>query len=77
MSALDSYLKKQGKYNKNESKVTFGDVQDSLILVSNNFSTSTSYENQTKKIHHQPLRSGGHDRVFAEQLGGLFHRESV
>ena len=49
VSALDSYLKKQGKYNKNESKVTFGDVQDSLILVSNNFSTATSYENQTKK----------------------------
>ena len=39
VSALDGYLKKQGKYNKNESKVTFGDVQDSLMLVSNNFST--------------------------------------
>lgn len=49
VSALDGYLKKQGKYNKNESKVTFGDVQDSLIFVSNNFSTATSYENQTKK----------------------------
>jgi len=37
------------KYNKNESKITFADIQDSLILVSNSFSTVTSYENQTKK----------------------------
>ena len=42
-------MKQQGKYNKNESKVTFQDIQDSLVLVSNNFSTQTSYENQTKK----------------------------
>lgn len=49
VSAIDTYLKQQGKYNKNESKVTFQDIQDSLVLVSNNFSTQTSYENQTKK----------------------------
>ncbi|MGE4283178.1 MAG: type IIA DNA topoisomerase subunit B [Clostridia bacterium] len=46
---IDQYLKNNNKYNKNESKVTFTDVQDSLILVSNSFSTVTSYENQTKK----------------------------
>ncbi|MBR4555860.1 MAG: DNA topoisomerase, partial [Clostridiales bacterium] len=33
----------------NESKITFQDVADSLILVTNTFSTQTSYENQTKK----------------------------
>ena len=49
VSALDAYLRKTGKYQKNESKVTFQDVQDSLILVTNCFSTQTSYENQTKK----------------------------
>ena len=37
------------KYTRGESKITFPDVQDCLILVSNNFSTQTSYENQTKK----------------------------
>ncbi|WHH57231.1 toprim domain-containing protein [Petroclostridium sp. X23] len=46
---IDQYLKSNGKYNKNEGKVTFTDIQDSLILVSNSFSTVTSYENQTKK----------------------------
>ena len=49
VSAIDTYLKQQGKYNKNESKITFQDVQDALVLVSNDFSTQTSYENQTKK----------------------------
>ncbi len=49
VSAIDAWLKQQGKYQKNESKITFNDIQDCLVLVSNNFSTQTSYENQTKK----------------------------
>lgn len=49
VSALDSYIKQIGKYQKNESKISFQDVFDSLILVTNCFSTYTSYENQTKK----------------------------
>lgn len=49
VSAIDSYLKKIGKYTKNESKITAQDVFDSLIFVSNCFSTQASYENQTKK----------------------------
>ena len=49
VSALDAYLKSQGKYNKGESKIAFQDIQDSLVLVTNDFSTETSYENQTKK----------------------------
>ena len=47
--AIDKYIKNAGKYNKNESKITFNDVSDCLILVINSFSTVTSYENQTKK----------------------------
>lgn len=46
---IDAYLKQSGKYNKNESKVTFADVEDCLILVISSFSNRTSYENQTKK----------------------------
>ena len=49
VSAVDGYLKKTGKYQKSESKITFVDVQDCLVFVSNCFSTMTSYENQTKK----------------------------
>ena len=49
VSAIDSWLRQQGKYQKTESKISWNDVQDCLVLVSNNFSTQTSYENQTKK----------------------------
>jgi len=49
VSAIDGWLRQQGKYQKTESKVTWNDIQDCLVLVSNNFSTQTSYENQTKK----------------------------
>ena len=49
VSAIDKYLRDNSKYTKGESKITFPDVQDCLILVSNSFSTQTSYENQTKK----------------------------
>lgn len=49
VAQIDNYLKQNSKYNKNESKITFQDVQDCLIFVSSSFSTQTSYENQTKK----------------------------
>ncbi len=46
---IDKCIKAQGKYTKDEAKITFADIEDSLILVVNSFSTITSYENQTKK----------------------------
>lgn len=49
VSAIDAWLRQNNKYQKNESKITWGDIEDCLVLVSNNFSTQTSYENQTKK----------------------------
>ena len=49
VSAVDDYIKKTGKYQRNESKIMFQDIADCLILVTNCFSTQTSYENQTKK----------------------------
>ena len=49
VGAIDKYLRENNKYQKGESKITYPDVQECLVLVSNNFSTQTSYENQTKK----------------------------
>lgn len=46
---IDYYIKQNGKYNKNESKITFADVEDCLVIVVSSFSNVTSYENQTKK----------------------------
>ncbi len=49
LSQIDSFLKNNNKYLKNEGKITFDDIRDCLVLVSSSFSTQTSYENQTKK----------------------------
>ena len=49
VSQIDSYLKANSRYNKQDSKITFQDVDDCLVLVISSFSTQTSYENQTKK----------------------------
>lgn len=46
---IDKFLKANGKYKKNESMINFVDIEDSLLLICNSFSSITSYENQTKK----------------------------
>ncbi|MBR3700782.1 MAG: DNA topoisomerase [Clostridiales bacterium] len=49
VAEIDKQIKLKEKYKANESRITFQDIADSLILVTNTFSTQTSYENQTKK----------------------------
>ena len=66
--AVDAYIKKIGKYQKNESKISFQDVQDCLILVTNCFSTQTSYENQTKKAITNKFVQEAMTEFFRQQL---------
>lgn len=47
--AIDKLIKEKDKYNKKEKKISFVDVEDSLVLISSSFSSESSYENQTKK----------------------------
>ena len=49
VAEIDAYLRKTNKYKSGENKITFNDVQDCLVLITNCFSTVTSFENQTKK----------------------------
>lgn len=49
LSAIDTYLKNNNKYNKGEKSIKWEDIQDCLVLISSSFSTLTSYANQTKK----------------------------
>lgn len=46
---IDKLIKNLNKYTKDEKKISFIDIEESLLLVINSFSTVTSYENQTKK----------------------------
>ena len=70
--AVDAYIKKIGKYQKNESKISFQDVADCLILVTNCFSTQTSYENQTKKAINNKFIQDAMTDFFREQLEVYF-----
>ncbi|MBQ2890085.1 MAG: DNA topoisomerase [Clostridia bacterium] len=70
--ALDKYIKNNNKYKKNEAKITFNDVSDSLILVSNSFSTVTSYENQTKKAITNKFIQEAMTEFLREQLDVYF-----
>ena len=68
VSAMDAYLRKQNKYQKNESKISFADIADCLILVTNCFSTRTSYENQTKKAITNKFIQDAMTDFFKEKL---------
>jgi DNA gyrase subunit B len=70
--AIDSYIKSVGKYTKNESKITFQDVADCLVLVTNCFSTITSYENQTKKAITNKFIQEAMTEFFRERLQVYF-----
>ncbi len=70
--ALDAYCKQTGKYTKTESKITFQDIADCLVLVTNCFSTQTSYANQTKKAITNKFIQEAMTAFFREKLQVYF-----
>ena len=77
VSAVDKRLKATGKYNKNESKITFPDIEDCLILVTNSFSTQTSYANQTKKAITNSFIADAMNDFLKNQLEYFFAENPV
>ena len=69
---MDKYLKANNRYTKNESKVTFNDIADCLVLVVNSFSTLTSYENQTKKAINNAFIADALNEFLRQQLEVYF-----
>ena len=67
-AAFDKYLRESGKYSKNESKIIFQDIQDSLVLVTNCFSTIGCFENQTKKSVNSRFTQEAMTAFFKEKL---------
>lgn len=72
VSAFDKYIRNTGKYNKNEGKINFSDIEDSLVLVVNSFSTQTSYENQTKKAITNTFITKAMTEFFSKTLESFF-----
>ena len=46
--AIHQYARNNNLYKKKEKRITWEDIQDSLIIVTNTYSMETSYANQTK-----------------------------
>ncbi len=65
---IDAYLKQNNKYKSNESKITFSDIEECLVLVISSFSTVTSYENQTKKAITNKFIGDAMTEFFRHQL---------
>lgn len=69
---VDKRLRAVGKYNKNETKIKFTDIEDCLVFISNSLSTQTSYQNQTKKAITNTFIAEAMTSFFKEQLEFFF-----
>ena len=67
-AAFDKFLRVNNKYTKNESKILFQDIQDSLVLVTTCFSTIGCFENQTKKSVNSRFTQEAMTQFFKDQL---------
>ena len=72
VSAIDGFLKSNNHYKKDEKKIIFTDIKDSLIFISSSFSTITSYENQTKKAITNKFIQESMTDFLKKQLGIYF-----
>lgn len=68
VAEFDHAAKQMGKYRSGESKISFNDIKDSLILVISSFSTTTSYENQTKKAINNKFIQSFLNGLMREQM---------
>ena len=73
LSAVDGWLKTMGRYQKNEASIRFQDIADCLVLVTNCFSTRTSYENQTKKAINNRFIQTAMTDFFKDELEVFFN----
>ncbi len=71
-SAFDKFLRDTGKYAKNETKITIQDILDSLVIITNCFSTIGCFENQTKKSVNSKFTQDAMAAFLREQLAVWF-----
>ncbi len=69
---IDAYLKQNNKYNKSESKISFVDIEECLMIIISSFSTVTSYENQTKKAVNNKFIQEAMTDMLRQQLEVYF-----
>ncbi|MDI9490993.1 MAG: DNA topoisomerase [Clostridiaceae bacterium] len=68
VAEFDREIKERDKYKNGETKIVFSDIEDSLILMINSFSSFTSYANQTKKAINNRFIQQFLTRLIREKL---------
>lgn len=69
---IDKFLKENNLYNKNEKKISFDDVADSLIIVTSTYSTISLFTDQTKKKINSDFMKVAITKWLREQLEVYF-----
>lgn len=65
---IDRYIKENDGYKKKEKKISFEDIEDSLVIVANTYSTETQYKNQTKKAISNKFIQSKLNEILRENL---------
>ena len=66
--AIDKYLKDNNLYQKSDKKIAFDDIKDSLIIISDTYSTISLYTDQTKKQIDSELMKSYMTEYIKQQL---------
>lgn len=69
---IDKFLKENNLYNKNEKKISFDDIADSLIIVTSTYSTISLFIDQTKKKINSDFMKVAITKWLREQLEVYF-----
>lgn len=69
---IDKFLKENNLYNKNEKKISFDDIADSLIIVTSTYSTISLFTDQTKKKINSDFMKVAITKWLREQLEVYF-----
>ena len=70
--AIDKYIKSKNLYNKSEKRITFDDIRDSLIIISDTYSTISLYTDQAKKEMQSDTVQEYMTQYLKDQLAILF-----
>lgn len=74
---VDKYLKDNNMYTKNEKKVSFEDISDSLLIVTSTYSTISLFTDQTKKKIGSDFMKSEITKWLREQLEIYFIENQV
>lgn len=69
---IDKFLKEKNLYNKNEKRISFDDIADSLIVVTSTYSTISLFTDQTKKKIKSDFMKEAITKWLREQLEVYF-----